>query len=138
WKWYKAFDAEVFAGQSFDQFAGSLQGRYGNAAVREGKLGPRGETKHWLEWQSKDTRLRAIDENRFYGFYCLVFESKDTIAHLDALRPVRPDTKQSGSALVDSVTDDQATVTPNEDIVDRVTGRIRNRKDAPKDKKENE
>lgn len=135
WKWYKAFDAEVFAGQPFEEFAGALQGRYGKAADRQGKLGPRGEEKRWLEWQSKSTRLRAIDENRFYGFYCLVFESNDTLTKLAALRTHQDAGQGGGPSLVDSVMTDEAATTANEDVVDRVTGKIRNRKDAPKEEK---
>jgi len=135
WKWYKAFDAEVFAGQPFEEFAAALQGRYGKAADRQGKLGPRGEEKRWLEWQSKSTRLRAIDENRFYGFYCLVFESNDTLVKLAALRAHQDAAQGGGPSLVDSVMTDEAATTANEDVVDRVTGKIRNRKDAPKEEK---
>jgi hypothetical protein len=86
WKWYKAFDSEVFAGQGFDTFAGSLQGRFGRALSRSGRMTERGEEKQWLEWQDESTRLRAIDENRFYGFYCMVFEDKNTVSRLDQLR----------------------------------------------------
>jgi hypothetical protein len=141
WKWYKAFDASVFSGQTFEQFAGALGDRYGKGADREGKLGPRGEIKRWLEWTSKDTRLRAVDENKFYGFYCMVFESKDTLAKLNALRAHTDDGQKSNHALVDAVTteDGDTASVANEDIVDRVTGQIRNRKDQekkdPKDKK---
>lgn len=135
WKWYKAFDAEVFAGQPFEDFAAALEGRYGKGAERSGKLGPRGDEKRWLEWQSKATRLRAIDENRFYGFYCLVFESNDTLAKLAALRANKDEGAKTGPSLVDSVTTEESATTANEDVVDRVTGKIRNRKDAPKEEK---
>jgi hypothetical protein len=132
WKWYKAFDAEVFAGQSFDGFATALQTRYGRALTRNGRLTERGEEKQWLEWQDQSTRLRAIDENRFYGFYCLVFEDKNTLGQLEQLRTNTAAQQQQGHALVDAVTgDDTAASDANQDVVDRLTGMIRRRTQAP-------
>ncbi|HEY8432175.1 MAG TPA: hypothetical protein VIL20_27550, partial [Sandaracinaceae bacterium] len=86
WKWYKAFDASVFQGQSFDQFAQAVQARFGRAAERTGRLVEGGPEQHWLEWQDRHTRLRAVDQTRFYGFYCLVFEDRATLARLSELR----------------------------------------------------
>ncbi|RLB53691.1 MAG: hypothetical protein DRJ42_11245 [Deltaproteobacteria bacterium] len=132
WKWYKAFDADVFAGQTFDQFAGALQGRFGQARDRNGRLTERGQEKHWLEWQDPSTRLRAIDENRFYGFYCMVFEDKETVGRLDQLRTNTIGQRDDGHALVDAVTgDDSEASQANQDIVDRLTGMIRRRTQAP-------
>jgi hypothetical protein len=132
WKWYKAFDAEVFAGQDFDAFAAALQNRFGRALERRGRLTERGEEKRWLEWQDRNTRLRAIDENRFYGFYCLVFESKEVLARLDQLRTNRAQPRGRTHELVEAVTSDDGEVgAANQDIVDRITGRIRRRTQAP-------
>ncbi len=131
WKWYKAFDAEVFAGQSFDQFAAALQGRFGRALQRTGRMTERGREKQWLEWQDRSTRLRAIDETRFYGFYCMVFEDKSTLQRLDQLRTNTQRRGDDGHALVDAVTsDDSEASTANQDIVDRLTGMIRRRTHA--------
>jgi len=131
WKWYKAFDAEVFAGQSFEGFAGALQGRFGRALQRTGRMTDRGQEKQWLEWQDQSTRLRAIDENRFYGFYCMVFEDKNTIGQLDQLRTNTQARGDDGHALVDAVTtDDSEASSSNQDIVDRLTGMIRRRTHA--------
>ncbi len=132
WKWFKAFDASVFQGQSFDQFAQAVQGRFGRAAERTGRLVEGGPEQHWLEWQDQSTRLRAVDQTRFYGFYCLVFEDRGTLGRLSELRTNTIDTNnQGGHALVESVilpeggeaetTDSQA------DSVDRITGNIRRR-----------
>lgn len=134
WKWYKAFDATVFQGQTFEQFAGSLQGRFGRALERTGRLTERGEEKRWLEWQDANTRLRAIDENRFYGFYCLVFEDKGTLGRLSELRTNTTAQRQNTHALVEAVTSDEGEAsTANQDIVDRLTGNIRRRTDAPEE-----
>lgn len=135
WKWYKAFDSSVFDGADFDAFSRALTGRFGKGLSREGKLTERGDDKQWLEWQDQSTRLRAIDENRFYGFYCLVFEDKATLKNLDRLRTNRAE-RQGTHSVVDAVTadDDAAPSTANQDIVDRITGRIRRRDNADEDK----
>lgn len=134
WKWFKAFDASVFQGRSFDQFAEAIQGRFGRAAEREGRLIEGGPEQHWLEWQDRTTRLRAVDQTRFYGFYCLVFEDKETLNRLDTLRTNTVQVQGQGAhALVESV------IVPeggeegdsNADIADRLTGQIRRRPEQP-------
>ncbi len=132
WKWYKAFDANAFQGQSFDQFAQAVQGRFGRAADRTGRLVENGPEQHWLEWQDRTTRLRGVDQTRFYGFYCLVFEDKETLGRLPQLRTSTIQLQGQpgeGHALVDSVimpesggeesSDDHA------DIADRISGQRR-------------
>ena len=134
WKWYKAFDARVFQGQEFTQFASALQGRFGRALERSGRMTERGDEKHWLEWQDTQTRLRAIDENRFYGFYCLVFEEKSTLGRLSDLRINGGPANGNRHALVEAVTHDTSDASSaNQDIVDRITGRIRRRTNAPEE-----
>jgi hypothetical protein len=132
WKWYKAFDASVFQGQSFDQFAHAVQGRFGQAADRTGRLVEGGPMQHWLEWQDHTTRLRAVDQNRFYGFYCLVFEDRGTLSRLDELRTTTiPSQQNQGPALGESVMvpegGEDTQGDGNADIVDRITGHIRRR-----------
>ena len=95
WKWYKAFNADVFQGKTFAQFAQAVQGRFGSARERSGELVQGGGERHWLEWQDPNTRLRAVDNTRFYGFYCLVFEDKGTLSQLDAA-PGQHDSPQHG------------------------------------------
>jgi hypothetical protein len=129
YKWYKAFSAEAFSGKKFDQFATALQGRFGKAAERTGDLGM-GKTK-WLEWQDGNTRARAVDNNQFYGFYSLVFEEKSTANKLAEIHKAKLGGPQK-NALVDSVTTDDAKDNDgNPDIIDRITGKIRRRTDAP-------
>jgi len=137
WKWFKAFDASVFHGQSFEQFAGAVQGRFGEAADRSGRLVEGGPRQHWLEWQDSNTRLRAIDQTRFYGFYCLVFEDKNTLGRLAELRSNTVQTGGNGDhALVESILlpedgSSGSTGEGNADIADRITGNIRRRQQAP-------
>jgi hypothetical protein len=127
WKWYKAFDAAVFPAGNFGVFSATLEKRFG-----PGKEAEAGKRK-WLQWQDKATQLRAVDETDFYGFYCLVFEEKATVGQLAKLRSNSSDDGGGKKhAFVEAVTagrsenpDDSA------NIADRISGRIRQREDAP-------
>ncbi len=134
WKWYKAFDASVFPANNFGTFAGAVQRRFGDAKEAKGELRKGAGERQWLEWQDKQTRLRAVDETDFYGFYSLVFESKDTLGNLAKLRTNDDDKGDKRHALVESVTTDDTSAEDSDDsanIVDRLTGKIRQREDAP-------
>ena len=126
WKWYRAFDASVFAGADWDRFSEALQGRFGRARLRQGKLVEHGEDRQWLEWQDRTTRARAIDNRTFYGFYCLVFESKETLSQLDTLRTTPPRSRDRRHSLVQAVTaEGEDGADAHADIVDRITGNNR-------------
>lgn len=123
WKWYRAFDASVFSGADFEQFSQALQGRFGEGRTRRERTN--GHTEQWVEWQDTDSRLRAVDQTRFYGFYCLVFESKTVLSQLDQLRTNEDNRNQRRThSIVDAVTSGNDTgAGRNSDIVDRITGR---------------
>jgi hypothetical protein len=124
WKWYKAFDAEVFPAGDFSTFAGSVQKRFGPAKDAQGELSPGSGKRHWLEWQDDKSRLRAVDQTDFYGFYCLVFEEKATVANLASLRKNAHDVATKHEALVDAVTaPGSANADNSSDVVDRITGK---------------
>ncbi len=127
WKWYRAFHSSVFAGASFDQFAAALEGRYGHARRQSGVIYEGQPETQWLEWQDPSTRARAVDNNRFYGFYCLVFEEKATVAHLSELRPNRPPQRDQHHALVQAVVvdpdSDPEVHDAHADVVDQITAR---------------
>jgi hypothetical protein len=132
WKWYKALDINVFAGKSFQEFADAMQRKFGKAKVTQGELVPGGEKRKWLEWEDKTTRLRAIDQTAFYGFYCLVFEEKKTLKNLASLRRNASERKSKSHALVDSVTsaeDVSANPDMSPNVVDRITGKTRQREE---------
>jgi hypothetical protein len=126
WKWYKAFDAAVFKAGDFDGFAASVQRRFGEASDVRGQGDDGAGERHWLEWQDASSRLRAIDQTGFYGFYCLVFEEKNTVKNLAQLRPNKPKSGDKRHALVESVTSERS-VDPDDspNIADRITGKIR-------------
>ncbi len=132
WKWYKAFDAAVFPAGDFGTFASAVQRRFGKAKTNQGELRPGEGTRNWLEWQDKSTRLKAVDQSAFYGFFCLVFEDKGTLDSLARLRSNTPEEGQKGHALVDAVTSGR-TEEPDDapNIADRLTGKIRQSEQAP-------
>lgn len=131
WKWYKAFDASAFRGKAFDEFGAAVQGRFGKARVQKGAPAKGAAPTQWLEWKARDTRLRAIDNNQFYGFYSLVFEDKDTLQRLAQLRSHKGREESSSNAFVEAVTSAEGQGDHNADIVDRITGKLRHRQDAP-------
>lgn len=124
WKRYRAFDASVFEGASFEEFGNALQQRYGKAKKRRGVLVPGGEPAQWYEWREPRVWARAVDNNEFYGFYCLILEDPKTVARLDTLRKNKPKQAKDDDTLVDKVAHDND-ADPNADIADRITGQIR-------------
>ena len=125
WKWYKAFDAEVFRAGDFAGFGSSVQKRFGPARDASGELSAASGKRHWLEWQDDKSRLRAVDQSDFYGFYCLVFEQKSTVENLAKLRTHTHQVAEKQNALVDAVTapasQDDSDRSP--DVVDSITGK---------------
>jgi hypothetical protein len=138
WKWYKAFESSAFSGKGGGEFAAAIERKFGQGKQTEGELYSGAEKRQWIEWQDKKTRLRAIDQTSFYGFYCLVFEDKQTLETIASLRTNpsnRHDIKKH--ALVESVTSDaDLAANPDEspNIVDRITGKVRQREDMPQQK----
>jgi len=129
WKRYRAFDASVFEGASFADFGSALQKRYGKAKVQSGVRTPGTPSTRWLEWRQPRVLARAVDNNEFYGFYCLILEDPKTVAQLGKLRKNKADEAVAGGGLVDMV-EEQSTADQNADIADRITGEIR-RHDSP-------
>jgi hypothetical protein len=125
YKWYKAFDAAVFPTGNFGVFAATVQKRFGKA--KEGG----NEKRKWLQWQDKSTQLRAVDESGFYGFYCLVFEEKDTSERLAKAHTASGDDGKK-HAFVDAVTAGRSdNPDDSSNIADRISGRIRRNEQAP-------
>ena len=129
WKRYRAFDTSVFEGASFDEFGSALQQRYGKAKKKTGPLHPGGEPKQWYEWKEPRVLAKAVDNNEFYGFYCLILEDPKTVAKLGKLRSNKATEVDDKDSLVDMVGDD-SDPDQNADIADRITGEIR-RHDTP-------
>jgi len=132
WKRYRAFDASVFEGASFDDFGRALQQRYGKAKKKSGSLHAGGESKQWYEWREPRVLAKAVDNNEFYGFYCLIVEDPRTVAQLGKLRKNQASKTESGEGLVEMVGDDDGG-DQHADIADRITGEIRRHESADVD-----
>ncbi len=130
WKRYRAFDASVFEGASFEQFGQALQARYGKAKRKSGSRNAGGGSTEWYEWREPHILAQAVDNNEFYGFYCLILEDPKTVARLDQLRKNKnAETAEGDDSFVDMVgAEDDGD--GNADIADRITGQIR-RHDRP-------
>ena len=129
WKRYRAFDASVFEGATFEQFGNALQQRYGKAKKKRGSPTSGGESVQWYEWKEPRVRARAVDNNEFYGFYCIILEDPKTVARLAQLRKDEPTQADASGTLVDMVAD-ESNDDQHADIADRITGEIR-RHDVP-------
>jgi hypothetical protein len=131
WKWYKAFDAEVFKAGDFTAFADAVQRRFGPAKEASGELAPGAGSRHWLEWQDESTRLRAVDQSDFYGFYCLVFEDRATVNNLGKLRAHTREVASKQNSVIDAVTAPvERDPDAQPDVVDRITGKSRGSRDT--------
>ncbi len=119
----------MFEGATFAQFGNALQERYGRAKKKSGPLVAGGESVQWYEWKEPSVLARAVDNNEFYGFYCLILEDPKTVARLGQLRKNQPTATAASATLVDMVAD-ESTDDQNADIADRITGEIR-RHDTP-------
>lgn len=134
WKRYRAFDASVFEGASFAQFGAALQQRYGKAKKKSGALVPGGEPTQWYEWKESRVLARAVDNNEFYGFYCLILEDPKTVARLGKLRKNKVEQAETNGTLVDMVADD-SDEDQHADIADRISGEIRRHETPDVDEK---
>ncbi len=134
WKRYRAFDASVFQGASFAEFGGNLQQRYGKAKKKSGVVVSGGEPAQWYEWREPRVSARAVDNNEFYGFYCLILEDPKTVARLGQLRKNKPEQAETSETLVDMVAD-ESNDDPQADIADRITGEIRRHETPDVDEK---
>ena len=135
WKWYKAFDASAFPRGGFPVFASAVQRKFGEGKEMKGELRPGDDERHWVEWQDAKTRLRAVDQTDFYGFYCLVFEDKAVANEQAKLHASAGEGKKGNKhALVESVTSgDDADPDDSPNVADRITGRMRKIEQAPED-----
>jgi hypothetical protein len=125
WKIYIAFNAEMFDGKTFEDFAGTMETRFGKAE-RKFTTSLKGEAKFsHMQWPpSATTTLRAIDNTGFYGNFCLALSDKNEVGNVRAGRKVNSPKRDYSDPLVDAVTkDDGKGGDDNEDVVDRITGK---------------
>ena len=132
WKRYRTLKPSVFGGASFEEFGRALQKRYGRAKIKTADVGDGAKLK-WYEWNDGRTRVRAIDNNPFYGLYCLVFEDVRAGNRIAKARRRNAPKVEKKASIVDMVVDDGKGVDDeNADIADRISGKIRRKPKAKK------
>lgn len=123
WKRYVAFNADQFAGLSFADFRQRIEARYGPAQVITETNEETGQTRTTaIRWHDDTSYMRAVDNTRFYGVFCLAFEEKATFDNIAGLRRNPSRRPERRNAMIDAVTQGGVN-NANADVVDRLTGR---------------
>src|SRR3989339_1379505 len=124
YKMFVAFNAELFEGKTFEDFAQVMEARFGPA---ERKYSPTisGESKvDHLAWpKSGSTVLRAKDFTGFYGNFCLVLIDADRLNAVMAGRKMNRTSNQRDPLIEAVLKGSENSQDVNEDIIDRVTGK---------------
>lgn len=126
YKQYIALATERFQDKTFDEFSEIIQSRYGKAQISFAKMQTQDEMAvDFLEWPpAGDFVLRAYDNSKVFGNYCLSLLHRSTYQQVEQARAKNsPPRFQRATAIVDSVAQEGAPGDPNADIVDQVLGR---------------
>jgi hypothetical protein len=129
YKMFIAFDKEMLAGKSFEEFGALMQARFGKAkevpvaTKTPPPAGSKPKVDHY-EWSSKSgDGLRLVDRSEFYDVYCLVVYDGAVNARVVEARKAR-NTGEKKADLVDVVTSAQPTTRDsNDNVIDRITGK---------------
>jgi hypothetical protein len=121
WRRYRAFNQDAFGGIAFEDAAQSFQKHFGPA--KEYFNGEEGALDR-LAWQDGQTKLEAVDNTRFYGFFSLVFTDIATEGRLAELRTNKstgdgPDSASKLLGILDQAPEDDQ----HSDIVEHLTGK---------------
>jgi hypothetical protein len=125
WKLFIAFNAELFAGKTCEDFAQAMERRFGKAE-RKFSATLTGDSKmDHLAWPpSEGTLMLAYDLTEFYGNFCLVLIDVKESEMVTAGRKTNSPAREYRDPIVDAVTaDPNSNVDVNEDIVDKITGK---------------
>ena len=125
WKIFIAFNSEMFADKTFEDFAQAMEGRFGQAE-RKFTVTLKGDSKmDHLAWPvSGKTKLLAYDYTGFYGNFCLVLVDASTWENVKHGRELNSPKRKYTDPLVEAVTKGgEGGGDSNEDIVDRITGK---------------
>jgi hypothetical protein len=132
WKRFQARAVPRGANHDYAAFVSLIEGLFGRGLHINDPERP--DRLMTVAWQDNNTRLHLIDNSTFYNAFCLVYEDRATLARLADLRhnmPTKAPTTTrvqlaEGEPHVGNVEGD-----PNQDIVDRITGKMRRTQDAP-------
>ena len=125
YKLYIAFNADLFEGKTFEDFAGVMEARFG-PAERKYATTIMGKPKlDHLAWPAADgTIMKAIDNTGFYGNFCLVLVNLNTQERVMSGREMNNPKRKGGDPLVEAATQGRADLTDdNESIIDQITGK---------------
>jgi len=126
YKQYIALATERFQDKSFEEFSEIIQTRYGKAQINFAKQLTNDEMAvDFLEWPpAGDYVLRAYDNSKVFGNYCLALMQRSTYQEVEKARAKNsPPRHTRPTAVVDAVGQEGAPGDPNADIVDQVLGR---------------
>jgi hypothetical protein len=122
-----AFDKDVVAGKSFQEFGEMMQQKYGKAQVvyRDVVLhGAKNKVLDSYQWRSAEgDGLRLVDRSKFYDVYCLVIYDHAVADKQAEVKKERSAQTPKGS-VVDNVIDTKPSDRDeNDNVIDRITGK---------------
>ena len=125
WKMFIAFNSELFADKTFEDFAQAMESRFG-PAERKFTVNLKGDQKmDHLAWpQSGQTKLLAYDYTGFYGNFCLSLVDVKEWDNVKTGRSMNSPKRKYSDSLVEAVTKGESSGRDdNEDVIDRITGK---------------
>jgi hypothetical protein len=126
YKMFVAFDKDVVAGKSFQEFGDMMQQKYGKAQVvyRDVALhGMKNKVLDSFQWRSAEgDGLRLVDRSKFYDVYCLVIYDHAIAERQAEVKKTQAAAVPKGS-FVDSVIEKPSDRDENDNVVDRITGK---------------
>ncbi|MBN2576332.1 MAG: hypothetical protein JXP73_17355 [Deltaproteobacteria bacterium] len=127
YKMFVAFDKDVVAGKSFQEFGDLMQQKYGKAQMvyRDVVLhGKKDRVLDAFQWRSAEgDGLRLVDRSKFYDVYCLVIYDHGVADRQEEVRKSQAAAAPKGS-FVDSVIEDKLSDRDeNDNVIDRITGK---------------
>jgi len=125
-KMFVAFDKDVVAGKSFQEFGDLMQQKYGKAQSVYRDVTAHGVKKQILDafqWRSAEgDGLKLVDRSKFYDVYCLVIYDHTVEDRIAEIRKSAAAAAPKGS-FVDSVIDKESDRDENDNVIDRITGK---------------
>jgi hypothetical protein len=127
YKMFVAFDKDVVAGKSFQEFGDLMQQKYGKAQVIHRDVilhGVKNKVLDSFQWRSAEgDGLRLVDRSKFYDVYCLVIYDHGVADRQAEVKRNQASAAPKGS-IVDNVIDmKQTDRDENDNVVDRITGK---------------
>jgi len=125
YKIYIAFNADLFKGKTFEDFAQVMEARFG-PAERKYTTTIMGKPKlDHLAWPPADgTTMKAIDNTGFYGNFCLVLVNVASHERVISGRELNNPKGKGGDSDVEAATQGKSDLADdNESIIDQITGK---------------